>query len=144
MKIIEITRPPLEGLACVNPGCNLYGTAGQGNLRIRKEYGQHDRIRYLQCSECQEEFSERKNTTLWNCKIAEEKAVAIVEHLSEGNNIKGTARLLRADADTVRRLNKRAGRHGQQYHDEKVQDVEVETLEADERHSFVAQKSQPG
>ena len=143
MKIIEITRPPLESLACVNPECNLYGKAGQGNLRIRKEYGQHERIRYLRCSECQEEFSERKNTALWNCKIAEEKAVAIVEHLSEGNSIKGTARLLRADVDTVRRLNKRAGRHGQQYHDEKVQGVEVESLEADERHGFVAQKSQP-
>jgi len=143
MKIIEITRPPLESLACVNPECNLYGKAGQGNLRVRKEYGQHDRIRYLRCCECQEEFSERKNTALWNCKIAEEKAVAIVEHLSEGNSIKGTARLLRADAETVRRLNKRAGRHGEQYHDRKVQEVEVETLEADERHGFVAQKSQP-
>jgi hypothetical protein len=97
----------------------------------------------LRCSACQEEFSERKNTALWNCKIAEEKAVAIVEHLSEGNSIKGTARLLRADADTVRRLNKRAGRHAQQYHTERVQDVEVETLDADERHGFVAEKSQP-
>jgi IS1 family transposase/transposase-like protein len=143
MKTIEIRRPPLESLACVNPECKLYGKAGQGNLRIRKEYGQYDWIRYLRCCECQEEFSERKNTALWNCKIAEEKAVAIVEHLSEGNSIKGIARLLRADADTVRRLNKRAGRHGQQYHDGKVQEVEVESLEADERHGFVAQKSRP-
>lgn len=142
-KKIEITRPPLESLACINPECKLYGQAGQGNLGIRKIYGKHERIRYLRCSECQEEFSERKNTALWNCKIAEEKAVSVAEHLSEGNSIKGTARLVRVDPSTVRRLNKRAGRHGQQYHDEKVQDLTIENLQADERHGFVAEKSQP-
>ena len=139
----EITRPPLESLACVMPECKLYGQPGQGNLTVRKVYGKHDRIRYLRCSECQEEFSERKNTALWNCKIPEEKAVSVVEHLSEANSIKGTARLVRVDPSTVRRLNKRSGRHGEQYHDEKVQDVEVESLQGDERHGYVKQKSQP-
>lgn len=142
-KKIEITRPPLESLACINPECKLYGQTRQGNLSIRKIYGKHDRIRYLRCSVCQEEFSERKNTALWNCKIAEEKAVSVTEHLSEGNSIKGTARLVRVDLSTVRRLNKRAGRHGQQYHDEKVHDLAIENLQADERHGFVAEKSQP-
>jgi len=142
-KKIEITHLPLESLACVTPDCKLYGQPGQGNLSVRKEYGKHDKIRYLRCSECQEEFSERKNTALWNCKIPEEKAVSVTEHLSEGNSIKGTARLVRVDPGTVRRLNKRAGQHGEQYHDEKVQDVEVENLEGDERHGFVEQKSRP-
>lgn len=67
----------------------------------------------------------------------------VVEHLSEANRIKGTARLVRVDPSTVRRLNKRSGRHGEEYHDEKVQEVEVENLEGDERHGFVEQKSQP-
>jgi IS1 family transposase/transposase-like protein len=139
----EITHPPLESLACVNVECNLYGQTGQNNLSVRKEYGKHNRIRYLRCSECREEFSERKNTALWNCKIPEEKAVSVAEHLSEGNSIKGTARLVRVDPSTVRRLNKRTGRHGEQYHDEKVQAVEVENLQGDERHGFVMQKTQP-
>ena len=139
----EIIHLPLESLACVTPGCKLYGQPGQGNLTVRKIYGKHDAVRYLRCSECQEEFSERKNTALWNCKIPEEKAVSVTEHLSEGNSIKGTARLMRVDPSTVRRLNKRSGRHGQQYHDEKVQDVAVENLEGDERHGFVEKKSQP-
>jgi len=63
--------------------------------------------------------------------------------LSEGNSIKGTARLMRVDPSTVRRLNKRSGQHGKQYHDEKVQEVEIENLEGDERHGFVERKSQP-
>ena len=141
-KKIEITRLPLESLACVVPRCKLYGQPGQGNLSVRKIYGKHDKIRFLRCNECQEEFSERKNTALWNCKIPEEKAISVAEHLSEGNSIKGTARLVRVDESTVRRLNKRAGQHGEQYHDEKVQDVAVENLQGDERHGFVEQKSQ--
>jgi IS1 family transposase len=97
----------------------------------------------LRCRECQEEFSERKNTALWNCKIAEEKAVSVVEHLSEANSIKGTARLVRVDPSTVRRLNKRSGKHGEQYHDGKVQNVEMKNLQGDERYGFVEQKTQP-
>ena len=50
---------------------------------------------------------------------------------------------MRVDPSTVRRLNKRSGQHGEQYHDKKVQDVAVENLEGDERHGFVERKSQP-
>jgi len=142
-KKIEITRLPLASLACVTPGCKLYGKPGQYNLTVRKTYGKHDKIRYLRCRACQEEFSERKHTALWNCKIPEEKAVSVTEHLSEGNSIKGTARLERVDPSTVRRLNKRAGQHGEQYHDEKAQNVAVVNLQGDERHGFVRQKTQP-
>ena len=142
-KKIDTTHLPLESLACVMPECKLYGQPGQGNLIVRKVYGKHDQIRFLRCRECQAEFSERKNTALWNCKIPEEKAISVMEHLSESNSIKGTARLVRVDPSTVRRLNKRAGQHGEQYHDEKVQAVAVENLQGDERHGFVAQKSQP-
>jgi transposase-like protein len=108
MREIEIARPPLSSLACVNPDCELYGQSGLDNLIVRKEYGKHSRIRYLRCCVCREEFSERKNTALWNCKIPEETAVSVCEHLSEGNSLKATARLLRVDPGTVRRLNKRS------------------------------------
>jgi len=141
-KKLEITRPPLESLACVNPNCQDYGLPNADNLSIRKTYGK-DNIRYLRCCTCQEEFSERKNTALWNTKIRESKAVSVAEHLSEGNSIKGTSRLLRVDPSTVRRLNKKAGQHGKSYHDEKVQDVKSKNLEADERHGFVAKKTCP-
>jgi len=142
MNEIEITRLPLESLACVNPDCQDYGIAGAENLYVRKTYGK-DRIRYLRCRTCQEEFSERKNTALWNTKIREAKAVSVAEHLSEGNSIKGTSRLLRVDPDTVRRINKRAGQHAKRFHDEKVQNVQARNLQADERHGFVKEKTRP-
>lgn len=142
MKEKNHTRPPLESLACVNLDCDLYGQKGCNNLIIRKVYG-YDQIRYLRCRCCQQEFSERKNTALWNSKIPEEKAVSVAEHLADGCSIKSTARLVKVDSSTVRRLNKKTGRHGQQYHEQEVQDVSVTELQADERHGFAGSKGQP-
>ena len=142
MKKTNYTRPPIESLACVNPECELYGQAGQGNLRIRKEYGK-DQIRYLRCWCCRAEFSERKNTALWNSKIPEAQAIEVAEHLAEGCSFKGTARLVKVDPETVRRLNRRLGKHGQHYHEQEVNNVEVEALQADERYGFAGNKQQP-
>ena len=136
-------RPPLNSLACVNLDCDVYGQTGQGNLNIRKYYGRDNDIRYLRCLHCQEEFSERKNTAFFNCKIAEDKAVSIAEHLAEGISQKATARLVAVDPSTVRRLNKRLGRHGEKFHDEHVTDVDTTELQADERHGFVGNKQTP-
>ncbi len=142
MKEKTHTRPPLESLACVNPDCDLYGQKGGHNLTIRKVYGR-DNIRYLRCRCCQEEFSERKNTALWNSKIPEEKAVSVAEHLAEGCGIKSTARLVKVDPSTVRRLNGKVGTQGQGHHEQEVQEVAVTELQADERHGFAGSKAQP-
>jgi len=142
MEKTKITRPPLESLACVVETCDLYGQVGQNNLTIRKVYGQYQ-IRYLRCRACGQEFSERKNTALWNSKIDETKAVSIAEHLSEGCSIKSTARLTKADVSTIKRLNRRLGEHGKMFHEEQVHDVQVKALQADERYGFAVSKQQP-
>lgn len=135
----KITKPPLASLACCHPACELYGRENQGNLIVRKVYGQ-DHIRYLRCRACQTEFSERKGTALWNSKVDEARAVAIAEHLGEGCTFKGTARLVGVDPSTVRRLNLRLGDHAYAFHDERARDVIVDSLQADERHGFVGQR----
>ena len=136
------TRPPLETLAWVNQRCEWYGQTGQNNLTVRKTYGK-DAIRYLRCQACGSAFSERKNTALWNTKNGEAKAITVGEHLAEGWSLKGTARLVRVDPSTVRRLNQRIGEHGGTFHQERVQALKVEMLEADERHGFASEKRQP-
>jgi IS1 family transposase/transposase-like protein len=138
----KITRRPLESLACVNEGCELYGQPGKSNLRIRKVYGK-DELRYLRCGRCGREFSERKNTALWNTKVRESKAIAVAEQLAEGTSIKGTTRVTKVDTSVVRRLSRCLREQGQQFHDERVQDVEVEALQADERHGYAINKRHP-
>ena len=135
-------RPALETLACVNDHCSLYGQPGQNNLTIRKTYGQ-DAIRYLRCHCCGAEFSERKNSALWNTKVSEEKAVIVAEHLAEGCSLKATARLAKVHPSVVTRLNRTVGGHAEALHDERVQDLDVVALEADERHGYAQNKRQP-
>jgi len=60
----------------------------------RPVYGQ-EQIRHLRCKSCGREFSERKGTALWNCKISEAKAIAIAEQLSEGSSKAATQRLVK-------------------------------------------------
>lgn len=136
------TRPQLETLACVNERCESYGQKGQNNLTVRKIYGK-DGIRYLRCQCCGKEFSERKRTALWNTKVTEEKALAVAEHLGEGCSLKATARLVKVNASVVRRLNGKLGEHGAAFHDERVQQLEIEALEGDERHGYAYDKGQP-
>jgi IS1 family transposase len=135
-------RPPLETLACVNERCELYGQKGQKNLGIRKTYGQ-DGLRYLRCRCCGAEFSERKNTALWNTKVSEARAVSVAEHLSEGCSLKATSRLAKVDVSVVRRLNRKAGEQGEAFHNERAQGLRVRALQGDERHGYAQDKSQP-
>jgi IS1 family transposase len=126
----------------VNEHCTLYGQKGQDNLTVRKTYGK-DGIRYLHCRCCGAEFSERKNTALWNTKVPEAKAVAVAEHLAEGCSLKATVRLTKVHPSVVRRLNGKIGNHAQAFHDERVVNLDVIALEADERHGYAQDKSQP-
>jgi len=138
-KILPPTRPSLDTLACVNAECKDYAQSGLNNLMVRKTYG-HDQIRYLRCRTCQHEFSERKGSALWNTKVSEAQAEAVAAHLAEGCSVRAIERLAHVDRSVVTRLNRRLGKHGQGFHDQRVQDVPVEALEADERHGYAQDK----
>jgi IS1 family transposase/transposase-like protein len=132
-------RPDLTTLACVNTDCQHYGQPDQGNLTIRKVYGK-DGIRLLRCGSCQEEFSERRNTALFNTKVSEAKAESIIDHLDEGCSVRATSRLTKAAKATVARLLKTSGRHAQRFHDQEVKDVRPRAIQFDEQWSFVKKK----
>ncbi|MEE8303401.1 MAG: hypothetical protein V3S24_13310 [Candidatus Tectomicrobia bacterium] len=129
-------RPDLSTLACVNSECQQFRQAGQDNLVIRKVYG-HDRIRLLRCRICCEEFSERRGSALFNTKLAEVKAEAVINHLDEGCSVRATARLVKVCKETVARLLRVSGRHAERLHDEHVGDLRPMALEFDEQWSFV-------
>ncbi len=135
-------RPPIETLACPYPDCHLYAKRAAGNLCLRKVYGK-DRIRYLRCRSCSREFSERKNTALFNCKIEEKKAISVAEHLAEGLSTKGTSRLVGVSAQAIRRLRRSLGDHSREFHDERVENVETTSVQMDERYGYVRSKKEP-
>ena len=132
-------RPDLATLACVNPECQYFGRPHQGNLAIRKVYGQ-DRLRLWRCGKCREEFSERRNTALFNTKVSEAKAEEVIDHLDEGCSIRSTSRLTKVAKETVARLLKTSGRHAQRFHDQEVQDLRPRAIQFDEQGSLVKKK----
>jgi transposase-like protein len=138
----ETNRPPIETLACPYSDCQLYAASGAGNLYVRKVYGK-DHIRYLRCRACAREFSERKNTALFNTKIEESKAVSVAEHLAEGVSTKGTSRLVGVSAEAIRRLRSNIGEHARDFHDEYVREVEASAVQMDERYGYVKSKGEP-
>ena len=137
----ERKRPLLSELACVNSKCESYGQAGLENLIVRKVYGQ-DQIRYLRCRCCGGEFSERKNTAFWNTKIPESRAIEVGRQIAEGTSIKGTSRLTYTHRATVKRLSLKFGQHAQDFHEQEAQQLDIDVLEMDERHGYVAIKQQ--
>ena len=106
---------------------------------VRKTYGR-DHIRFLRCRTCQREFSERKNTPLWNTKIRASKAIKVAEQLAEGTSIKGTARLTGVTPEAIRRLASQLRQHAKRFHDQHVQELASTCLEADERWGFAGSK----
>jgi transposase-like protein len=110
----------LSRFCCLNPDCPDHGKRNHGNLRVAFRYGAAKDRLCLACRTCQERFSERKGTPLFDCRLTTDKAIAVLKHLAEGCGINKTARLVGVQANTVVRLALVAGDHAQQLHDELV------------------------
>ncbi|MCA1696181.1 MAG: helix-turn-helix domain-containing protein [Actinobacteria bacterium] len=110
----------LSHFCCQNPGCPDHGTKGRGNLVVHGRYGPAKAYRLLKCRTCHVRFSERKGTPLYRSHLPETKVVSILEHLTEGNGVRQTERLVKVHRDTVMRYGRLAGRHAKDAHDELV------------------------
>jgi len=110
----------LANFCCQNPACSDYGQRGHGNLRVAFRYGPGKQRRLLACRTCQHRFSERQGTPLFDCRLPEDKAVAVLAHLQEGVGVRKTGRLVGVNKNTVVRLAVQAGRHAQDLHDDLV------------------------
>lgn len=131
---------PLSAFCCQNERCAEYGKKGLDNIYFHCWGNRKETIRKLRCRTCQESFSERKGTVWYQSRLPREKALAIAQHLSEGDGIRKTGRLVGATQETVIRLNRMLGEHGKALHDEKVHSVRVREAQGDEMWSFVGKK----
>ena len=66
-----------------------------------------------------------------------EKVEAIANHIKEGCGIRKTSRLVGASKDGVTSIAIRLGLHAQSLHDTRVQDIEVNEAQFDEKWAFV-------
>jgi transposase-like protein len=128
--------------ACPNPHCAVYAQTGQGNLRPHGWSSKARGIRCLRCTACGQNFSERKGTPLFGIRMSDPKALDIAHHLVEGNGMRPTSRLCGVTLNTVLRFAHNAGTHAQRFHDQMVQHVRPQQVQADEAWSYVGKKRQ--
>jgi transposase-like protein len=110
----------LKNFCCQNPKCPDYGRRGLDNLRVCFRYGPKKDTRVLACRSCQQRFSERKGSALYRCKLPDDKAIAVLQHLQESCGVRQTSRLVEVNKNTVVRLAVVAGQQAHQLHDELV------------------------
>jgi hypothetical protein len=110
----------LRQFCCQNPTCQGYGKRGLGTLSVCDRYGKQRQWRLLYCRLCRRRFSERKGTVFHRARLAPEKVVAILGHVSEGGGMRKTGRLEGVKEDTVIRYARLAGLHARDLHDELV------------------------
>jgi LacI family transcriptional regulator len=132
--------PVATGVACVNKACPDYGATDRGNVVVRRTYGE-DVIRFVRCTTCKAEFSERHGTALFDVRIRKEKVIEVVKHLAEGTGVRRTARLTGVSRGADGRILKRVGDKAKEIHDELVRDLEVPEVQMDEMWAFVGKKT---
>jgi transposase-like protein len=110
----------LSRFCCLNSDCPEYGQRGAGNLTVTSRYGPGKARRMLRCRTCKARFSERKGTPLFDCRLDEAKAQAVLAHLGDGCGVRQTERLAGVNRNTVMRLGRLAGDHAKAAHDELV------------------------
>jgi transposase-like protein len=126
--------------ACPNTACSAYGQRGGKNIRPHGWSSKARNIRCLRCTTCGKNFSERAGTPLFRTQLPEEKVLQIAHHLVEGNGMRPTSRLCGVSLNTVLRFAHRAGDHAQTFHDQMVQHIPVNQVQADEAWAFVGKK----
>lgn len=109
----------LSSFCCLNRDCPEHGKRGGSNVAVRARYGPQKR-RLLYCKSCKRRFSERQGTPLFDCRLPEHKALAVLEHLNDGCGVRQTERLIKVNRNTVMRLGRLAGDHSKAAHDELV------------------------
>ena len=110
----------LSRFCCQNSDCPEHGKRGAGNLTVTHRYGPQKARRMLRCRACKARFSERKGTPLFGSHLPPEKAISILHHITEGNGVRKTGRLVGVNRETVARYSRKAGAHAKGLHDELV------------------------
>ena len=125
---------------CPNKNCSNYGKVGPDNHVIGAGcYGKHQ-TQMLKCKVCEQRFSARRGTPLFDLKADEQTFYDVIACLAEGNGIRATARIKNVDKDTVAAWLDRASQHIEAVSHYLMVNLHFEAVQLDEFWSFVQKK----
>ena len=89
----------LSGFYCPNKECSDYGKTG-GNIVLKERYGKN-RTALLRCKICGKSFSENRGTPFFGLHTSKETFLRAMAMLVKKGSIRGTARVMGVDKDTI-------------------------------------------
>ena len=112
------------------------------NCRISCAKHGRDRkgVQRYRCSQCSKTFSEPQERPLDDMRLPMEKADLCLRLLLEGNSIRSIERITNVHRDTILRLLVLAGERCERLMDERIRNLEVDEVQADEIWGYVGCK----
>ncbi len=130
----------LTNVFCPNKDCKDYGLRNQNNIGTRGMYGKDKTRTLLYCRTCGHRFAETKCTAFFGLHLPGETIQQIIHHAAEGVSVRGTARLLNLDKDTVNRVILRAGEHCALVLSNLLHSLQMTEVQLDELWTFVKKR----
>jgi IS1 family transposase len=127
--------PHYSTLLCPNPDCSLRGHRGAGNIIHRSWTGKDKEIERLRCTQCGQEFSERRGTLMQGSKLPEETVERLLKCQRWGVCDAGSADICGVDIKTVHRFQAVSTQRAQAHHEQVTRKLKVEGVQLDEMHS---------
>jgi transposase-like protein len=101
-----------------------------------------NRMQRYKCQQCGKRFTEGRGQLLGSdFRLSDEKITMILHCLLEGNSVRSTARLCDVEPKTVLSILVLAGENCERLQTEKVRNVKISQLQADERFGYSAKSS---
>lgn len=106
-------------------------------VKIGKDRKGNQRFR---CQKCHKSFQEQQDKPLDNMRLPIEKALLCLKLLVEGNSIRSTERITGVEKKTILSLLVLTGEKCERLLNEKIKDLPVEDVQADEMWGYVGMK----
>lgn len=127
-----IRNDDLGMFACPNQRCRYYGARGMGKIGVNGWSGTRKRFRQLICHECGKTFSENYGTPFYGIHTDRERIVQTLRMVVERGSMRGAARAMGIDKDTVCDWVSKASEHAETITEYMLHDLHMTVVEVDE------------
>jgi len=127
-----IRKDDLGRFFCPNERCSFFGERDKGNIHVNGWSGTRKRFRQLACRECGKTFSENTGTPFYGIHTDRERVVQALKMVVERGSMRGAARAIGVDKDTICEWVKKASEHAKTFSEYMVKDLHMTAIEVDE------------
>jgi transposase-like protein len=127
-----IRKDDLGRFACPNGRCRYHDQRGLGNIRVNGWSGRRRRNRQLVCRGCGKTFSENYGTPFYGLMTDEETVVRALKMVVERGSMRGAARAMGVDKDTICDWVRKASEHAEELTEYMLHDLHMTAVELDE------------